>query len=126
MATKRKAVIIAIVLISVILSSSFVIYELGFKNPSVPSVPFSGALWQRPIEHFATSLAVDYGRVFITDEPSNVYCFDSQNGESIWNASIMGRARNPSLVISDGRVYFGYDGPKVVILLAGGTKKAPG
>jgi outer membrane protein assembly factor BamB len=116
MAKKRKATIVAVVLVLVILTASFVIYQLGLKSSNVPSVPFTGALWKHPIEHFATAITVDDGKVFIVDEPSNVYCFDSQNGESTWNTSISGRARNPSLVISDGLVYFSYEERKVSCL----------
>ncbi|MFC1486545.1 PQQ-binding-like beta-propeller repeat protein [Thermoproteota archaeon] len=41
--------------------------------------------------------------------PGNVFCFDSQNGESIWNSSGMGRARNPTPVLADGLFYFGFE-----------------
>jgi outer membrane protein assembly factor BamB len=51
------------------------------------SVP-SSALWQRPIENTATAFAVDDGKVFMADEKGNLLCFDSQNGESVWNSSI--------------------------------------
>ena len=109
MTKKRKAVIIAIVLISIILTFSVIISEFDFKSPSVPTEPFSGALWQRPLKNFATSLTVDDRKVFTTDDPGNVYCFDSQNGESLWNTSGRGTTRNPRPVISDGLFYFGYE-----------------
>ena len=125
----RSLLFIAIGLISIILTSSFIIYELGFIRSSVPSgaapstkpqptptpAPTlittpgtsSGALWQRPIENFATTLAVDDGKVFTTDNSGNINCFDSQNGKSIWNGSI-GGFPSYGLEISGSQVYVGF------------------
>jgi len=103
---KQRAVIIALVLISIILTSSFIIYELGFKRSSVPSGPFSGALWQRPIANFANDIAVNDGKVFTTDNSGNVNCFDSQNGESIWNGSLGGSSHK--IEISENQVYVSF------------------
>ncbi len=129
-------------LISIILVASFVAYELGFKNSSPPSsatpqptIPSSatpqptitpsaspeptttpdtpfGVLWQSPIEHFANSFTVDEGKVFTIDETGDLYCFDSQNGMSLWN-STAGYYRSRGLVVSGSRVYAGFGGRRV-------------
>jgi outer membrane protein assembly factor BamB len=102
---RRSLSLIAIGLIAIIVVSSVIVYKLGLMRSSVPS----SAPWQRSLKNFAFSLTVDDGKVFTTDDPGNVYCFDSQNGESIWNVSVIGRTRSSKLVISDGRVYFGFE-----------------
>jgi len=81
---RRSLYLTAIGLATVILAFSFIIYELDLMRSSVPS----GVLWQRPIENFATALAVDDGKVFMTDEKGNILCFDTKTGESVWNSSI--------------------------------------
>jgi outer membrane protein assembly factor BamB len=115
---RRSLSLIVIGLISIILTSSFIAYEVGFKRaepepepepiPEPDSSPYSGALWQRPIEHFAIDVAVDDGKVFMTDNSGNVNCFDSQNGESIWNGSLGREGGYHSIVISESRVYVSF------------------
>jgi outer membrane protein assembly factor BamB len=90
------------------------IIPFGSSSIAVPendteAVPYSGPLWQRPLKNFATSLTVGDGKVFTIDDPGNVFCFDSQNGESLWNSSGKGRARNPTPVLSEGLFYFGFE-----------------
>ncbi len=85
---------------------------MGFKSPSLPSSQFSGALWQRPIEHFANGLAVGYGRVFTTDNSGNVNCFDSTTGETVWNSSLDG-TRSHHIALSENRVYVGFRNSQV-------------
>jgi outer membrane protein assembly factor BamB len=90
------------------------IIPFGSSSIAVPendteAVPYSGPLWQRPLKNFATSLTVGDGKVFTIDDPGNVFCFDSQNGESLWNSSGEGRARNPTPVLSEGLFYFGFE-----------------
>jgi outer membrane protein assembly factor BamB len=126
---RRSLSLIVIGLISIIFTSSFIAYEVGFKRaepepepepapeppepepepiPEPDSSPYSGALWQRPIEHFAIDVAVDDGKVFMTDNSGNVNCFDSQNGESIWNGSLGREGGYHSIVISESRVYVSF------------------
>ena len=107
---RRWLLFLAICLISTILASSLIIYELGLIGPSVPS----GAPWQRTIENFAVNLAVVDGKVFTLDgTEGNVNCFDSQSGKSIWNSSIRGGWRSQGLVISGSQVYFGFPNSQV-------------
>jgi len=110
---KQKLSFIAIVLISIILAASFVIYKLNLMRSIIPSA----VLWQNPIEHFATFIAVDDEKVFITDDTGNVRCFDSQNGESLWNGSVGGYIAHISrvhrIVIIENRVYVAYENARV-------------
>jgi len=130
--SRRLLSLIAIGLITVILAFSFITYELGAMRSNAPSstpsssplsppsntpastpstVP-SNALWQTPIKNFATALTVDDGKVFTTDETGDVYCFDSQNGKSIWN-STPGHYPSGGVLASEGRVYVGLGEGKV-------------
>jgi outer membrane protein assembly factor BamB len=135
-------------LISIVVASSIVAYELSLKSqnvspstspnisPSVsPTVSPSTSptvspatspklLWQRPIEDFASNLAVDDGKVFALDETEGIVdCFDSQSGESLWNSSLPeGGFYVGGLVVSAGRVYAGaWDDHVVCIDEATGT-----
>lgn len=114
----RSLSFIAIGLISIIVVSSVIAYELGFIRSSVPSGTSSGVIWQRPIENFANSLAVDNGKVFTMDETEGVVnCFDSQSGKSLWNSSLPGGGFYVSgLTVSGGKVYAGAWNDHVVCL----------
>jgi outer membrane protein assembly factor BamB len=98
---RRSLYFIAIGLISIIVVSSLVIYELTLTRSSI--------LWQRPVENFAVSLAADDGKVFVLDVTAGVVnCFDSQSGRSVWNSSLPGGGFYVSgLVVSGGKVYAG-------------------
>ena len=97
---RRSLLFIVIGLILIILVSSFIVYNL-----SVPSGTSSGALWQRPIENFAGSIAADDGKVFTADNFENLNCFDSQNGKSIWNGS--GDFYSGGLAVFGSQIYVG-------------------
>jgi len=103
-----------------VVASLVVIAEFGFNDQSgfdeqnVPldlSPAFTGNLLQRPLEYPAKAVAVDDGKVFVAVSdfrlgggyPSMINCFDGQNGRSLWNNSDY----VDSLVVSEGRVYFG-------------------
>jgi len=111
----RSLSLIVIGLVSIILATSFILYEIGFRKSSVSSGPFSGALWQSPIEHFADSFAVDDEKVFTTDITGNIYCFNSQSGESVWNSTPR-KYRSGDVVVSESRVYVGLGEGKVACL----------
>ena len=110
---KQQLCFIIIVLISIILAASFVIYKLDLMRSSTPSdIP-----WQNPIEHPATSIAVDDEKVYITDDTGNVRCFDNQNGEDLWNASAGGYVshywREHRIAIIENRLYVAYENARV-------------
>jgi hypothetical protein len=116
---RRSLSLIAIGVITVILAFSSIIYELGLMRSSAPS----SILWQRPIENFATALAVDDGKVFMADDKGNLLAFDSQSGESLWNSSIYlgtsdkwspsGAYRARYLVVSGNQVYVAIENARV-------------
>jgi outer membrane protein assembly factor BamB len=118
---KRSLILIAIALILIILVASFIIFELNLSSSSVSSgsssdSDSSSAPWKRPIDNFATSLAVDDCNVFTTDSIGNVHCFDSQNGKSIWDASVQGGTRYSNLPILSGKVYVSFTDRRVSCL----------
>jgi len=110
---RRSLFLIAIGLIAIIVVSSVIVYELGLMRSNNPSA----VLWQNPIEHFATFIAVDDGKVFMTDDTGNVRCFDSQTGESIWNGSVGGYIahywREHRIAIIENRLYVAYENARV-------------
>ncbi len=110
---KQQLYFIAIVLISIILASSFIIYNLDLMR----STPSSDIPWLHPIEHSATFIAVDDGKVFMTDDTGNVRCFDSQTGESLWNGSVGGYVahiwRTHRIAIIENRLYVAYENARV-------------
>lgn len=107
--SRRLLFILAISLISIVVASSIVAYELSLKSQNISLGASPKVLWQRPIANFASSLAVDDGKVFTTDNLGNVSCFDSQNGESIWNSSAREGFLSSGIAISGGKVYVGFE-----------------
>jgi hypothetical protein len=67
--------IIAIGLFAVLAVSSLIIYENDVLNPAG-----SNGSWQRPIENFATGLAADNYKVYITDLFGTVSAYTTQSG----------------------------------------------
>jgi outer membrane protein assembly factor BamB len=116
---RRSLSLIAIGLIAIIVVSSVIVYELGLMRSSSPS----SILWQRPIENSATALAVDDGKVFMTDDHGKILCFDSHNGELVWNSSIYfgtsnkwspsGAYRARNIVVSGNQVYVAIENARV-------------
>lgn len=104
---KRTVMLIASGLIVTVVVASFVIlYPDGSRTPSSPSPnPSSGEniAWKQDIEHFATDFAIGDGKVFLVDG-GMVYTYNSQTGESIWNASIGGYGSH-KVELYEGKVY---------------------
>lgn len=105
----RKKVTFSI--IAVIIVSSLIISYIFFAFPlRLPSRPPS-INWTYNLDNFATAIAFDNGRVFVTDNPGNVVCVDAHSGDVIWTASVGGWTANAHLIaISDGVVYVGAAG----------------
>jgi outer membrane protein assembly factor BamB len=104
---RRLLLFIALCLILVVVAASLAfLYEKGLLTESNKSTP--KILWQNDLERFASDFAVADGKVFTSDAWANVYCFDAQNGKSLWNVSIGGYANNGlSLEVYDGKLYVG-------------------
>lgn len=99
---RQQKTALAIVLVAVVLLSAFTIYAITVFNPFQAS-----GSWQRPIEHFATTLASADGKVFLTDAQGNVECFDAGTGRSIWNGTGLGGQNSAGLVVANGCLYGG-------------------
>jgi outer membrane protein assembly factor BamB len=83
--SRRSLIIVAILIAVMVVASLAVLYESDFFSPQGSRV-----LLQRDIDKFATALAAADGKVFTMDDLGNVYCFDGQSGESLWNGSVYG------------------------------------
>lgn len=98
-------------------ASLAVLYEKGFLTDSTKPEPEESEpsiLWQNDIERFASDFAVADGKVFSSDAWGNVYCFDAQSGESVWNVSIGGYSNGGlPLTVYDGKLYVGCRGSVV-------------
>jgi outer membrane protein assembly factor BamB len=67
--------------------------------------------WKYNLDNFATAVAFDNGKVFVTDNPGNVECLDASRGNVIWTSNVGGWTSNPHLItISKGIVYVGVGG----------------
>lgn len=111
--SRRLSLFIAACLILVVVAASLVVlYEKGFLTDS--NEPEPRILWQNDIERFASDFAVADGKVFSSDAWGNVYCFDAQSGESLWNASIGGYSNSGlPLAVYGGKLYVGCRGSVV-------------
>lgn len=102
----RKKIVIALiaVLIIVIVGASF-----SLINPGLPP-----ANWNVSLSNFATAVAYDNGKVFVTDNPGNLQCLDASSGKIIWATTADGWTSNPHLIaVSNGIIYVGVGGGEV-------------
>jgi outer membrane protein assembly factor BamB len=111
------------ILFFVILSLTIIVVAAGLtvwhENAQLP-------LWQYNLENFATALAFDNGKVFVTDNPGNVDCLDASSGSVIWTANVGGWTSNPHLItVSNGIVYVGAAGGVVDTLSETSGKLLP-
>ena len=73
--------------------------------------------WKYDLDNFATALAFDNGKVFVTDNPGNVKCLDASSGNIIWAVTVGGWTSNGHpIAVSNGVVYVGAAGGEVVTL----------
>ena len=105
---RRTLTVVAIGLIAVIVVSSLIIYENSVLNPAG-----SSGSWQRPIENFATGLAADNDKVYVTDIFGTVSAYTTQSGSSVWNTSSDTGYFSSGLYLSPDRVYGGGMGASV-------------
>jgi outer membrane protein assembly factor BamB len=71
------------------------------SDGSEPSSPDPPPLWQTDIEHFATSIAVADGKVFMTTM-QGTYAYSAQDGQFIWNTEYQGAS---GAQVYEGSVY---------------------
>lgn len=108
---KRFTLPIALALILVIAVSLVVtLYANNLISPNGTPSQHSPAtlLWQTSIEHFATSMAIADGKMFITTM-QGIYAYDAQSGQLIWNNDNAARG----VQVYNGSVYVGIFGSVV-------------
>ena len=88
--------------ITIIVTSSLIIYENGVLNPT----KLSGS-WQRPLENFATGLVSDNDKVYVLDISGNIEAFSIKNGSSLWKSNANSGYFSSGLVSSADKVYGG-------------------
>jgi outer membrane protein assembly factor BamB len=104
------------ILVSVIALLLIVSYVL-FANSSPFPFGSSSSNWKYDLDHFATALAFDDGKVFVADNPGNVQCLDASSGKVVWTTTVGGWTSNGHpIAISNGIVYVGIAGGEVVTL----------
>ena len=63
------------------------------------------------LENFASDFVVDNGKIFAADTNGNVFCFDGQTGQSLWNASVgVYNGMGAVLETGQGHLYIGVRG----------------
>ncbi len=108
---KRLAITILALIIAVSLIISYVLVAFPRAIPGSNQVSSN---WKYDLDNFATALACDNGKVFVTDNPGNVVCVNASSGNVIWTANVGGWTANAHLIaVSDGVVYVGAAGGKV-------------
>jgi outer membrane protein assembly factor BamB len=100
--TRRLSLLIVLGLF-VVMAGAFlaVLYEKGFLSPS--SSDSQSIIWQSGLAHLATDFTVADGKVFVTDG-GDVFTYDAQSGESLWNASVGAYGPN-TIKTYQGKVY---------------------
>jgi len=110
---KYFTVPMAVTLIVVILVSTVAFICITLPTPSNEETSFprfplaSSLLWQTDREHFATSMAVVDGKVFITGAGTCAY--NAQDGQLLWSTGVGQRG----VKVYDGNVYVGTSGSAV-------------
>ena len=99
------------ILLFVILSMVTIVVVAGlvvlYENAQSPT-------WSSSLEHFATDFTVDGNKVFVADGWGNVYCFDTESGRSLWNATVGAYTAAGSVITTyEGKVYVGSRGSVV-------------
>lgn len=115
MTVKKK---LAISIFTIIVAAALIIsYVLVAFPQAIPGGNQPSNNWKYKLDNFATALAFDNGKVFVTDNPGNVQCLDASTGNVIWTATVGGWTSNGHpIVVSNGIVYVGIAGGGVVTL----------
>jgi len=112
----RKKLTVSILAIIIALSLIVSYILLASPQQSFPLSP-SSTNWKYNLDNFATALAFDNEKVFVTDNPGNVQCLDASSGNVIWTATVGGWTSNGHpIAVSNGVVYVGVAGGEVVTL----------
>jgi outer membrane protein assembly factor BamB len=74
-----------------------------YLSSSNPKIEHATILWEIDLEHFAWDITVADGKVFTSNNEAT-YCFNSTNGQSLWNTSL---SRNRGIEVYQDYVYTG-------------------
>jgi outer membrane protein assembly factor BamB len=117
---KKLAISIFGAIIALLVITSFVLLDNTFPLKSQISN------WKCNLDNFATAVAFDKGKVFVTDNPGNVECLDASSGYVIWTTNAGGWTSNAHLItVSKGIVYVGAGGGVVDTLSETSGKLLP-
>lgn len=89
------------ILITGILFTSII--ALVYIDSNTSKLEEATILWESPLEHFAWDITVADGKVFTLSNEAT-YCFNSTNGQPLWNTSIR---RNRGIEFHQDYVYIG-------------------
>ena len=96
---------VALVATSVIAAFEYVQLQSQFGNPSKMSV-----VWKRELYVNIAYFTVADGKVFTVTLEGDVYCFDQQDGQTLWSQSLGGYATSNQIIVENGRVFVGSRG----------------
>ena len=118
---KRLTVSILAVAVALLVITSFFLLENKF-----PAFKTGDNAWKLNLENFATAVAFDSGKVFVTDNPCDLICLDASSGNVIWTANVGGWTSNAHLLtVSKSIVYVGAAGGVVDTLSETSGKLLP-
>lgn len=110
----RRSIYIIFSLVAVTLVAGLIVYQNGAFAPNPPPPTLPHVIWQNTLLHSAYELAVADGRV-VTFDSNLVNAFDAESGRLLWRVE-QGDYFGRWLIISEGRVYVGHWGAKVICL----------
>ncbi|MGD0449722.1 MAG: PQQ-binding-like beta-propeller repeat protein [Candidatus Bathyarchaeia archaeon] len=117
---KKLAISIFGAIVALLVITSFVLLDNTFPLKSQSNN------WKNNLDNFATALAFDDGKVFVTDNPGNVKCLDAPTGNVIWTTNVGDWTSNAHLItVSKGIVYVGAGGGAVDTLSETSGKLLP-
>ncbi|MGB9960190.1 MAG: PQQ-binding-like beta-propeller repeat protein [Candidatus Bathyarchaeales archaeon] len=69
-----------------------------------------GVVWKRELYVNIAYLAVADGKVFTVTFDGDLYCFDQQNGQTLWSQSLGGYTMSNQIIVENGSVFVGSRG----------------
>lgn len=96
---------VALVATSVVAAFEYVQLQSQLGNQSKISVA-----WKRELYVNIAYLTVADGKVFTVTFDGDLYCFDQQNGQTLWSQSLGGYAMSNQILVENGNVFVGSRG----------------
>ncbi len=80
--------------------------HVGYSTSTAPNT--NNIIWNYTTDgDVYSSPAVVDGKVYIGSDDGHMYCLDAEDGDELWNSSIIGTLWSSSPAVDDGRVYIG-------------------